>query len=306
MNRVNRWAATAALAATATVAGCQSAGLSPREVPGQDVSSYLYGLYPQSAGGSADLVGAAGSGAGDATPAPPIEPPIRVAVAQAGEVAPPAALMDALRDSPGLFTAVEPVSGVRDASAVDRYGQEVSMRQALARQQAQQYDAALAAWRSAQAAGAASAPPPAPPPLPDARPDLASPAARQVGQMRRLASDLGATHLLILGGTVDYGTATTPLSVLDLTIVGLFVAPSREVNARARASAALVDVPTGRVVLTASADAEGKKLTTAVGRRSDELKLLDSMRDDLAADLAERVADGVRAKLDRTPLTAAR
>lgn len=57
----------------------------------------------------------------------------------------------------------------------------------------------------------------------------------------------------------------TPLSVLDLTVVGAFLVPSRSVGGQARANAMLVDVRNGYPYGTASATAEAGGLSTNAG-----------------------------------------
>jgi len=84
------------------------------------------------------------------------------------------------------------------------------------------------------------------------------------------------------------GSHQTGLSLLDLTIVGAFVVPSREIKAQARASGALVDLRTNRVVLTASASTEGSRLGSAASEDGDEMKLLRSVRDEVVEKLTRQ------------------
>lgn len=59
--------------------------------------------------------------------------------------------------------------------------------------------------------------------------------------------------------------SATPLSVLDLTIIGAYLVPSRVVNGQAVANAMLVDVRNGYPYGTATSGAEDSSLTPSVG-----------------------------------------
>src|SRR5439155_16309113 len=74
-------------------------------------------------------------------------------------------------------------------------------------------------------------------------------------RMRGYARELGADYLFLYGGTIEQATNNTPLSLANLTIIGAFVVPATRIDAAERASGSLVDVSSGRVLLTVSADA---------------------------------------------------
>jgi len=78
------------------ISGC-SAGLSPRETRTQNYPAFILSLYDYPR---------------PATPAQPPTLPMRIAVAQIGEIAPPQAVLDHLRRQSGLFTRVEGIPGV--------------------------------------------------------------------------------------------------------------------------------------------------------------------------------------------------
>ncbi len=98
-------------------------------------------------------------------------------------------------------------------------------------------------------------------------------------RMRQLAGDLGADYIFLYGGTVDYDSRENGLQVLDLTIVGAFVVPSRHVKGSAKASGALLDVRSGRVVMMVVADAQKDDLATSAGHDAAEKYLLENLRD---------------------------
>jgi hypothetical protein len=114
----------------------------------------------------------------------------------------------------------------------------------------------------------------------------------EVQRMQRFARDLGMDYLFLYGGNVDYGTRQSGLSVLDLTIVGAYVVPSRKVEAYARASGALVDLNTGRVAVVSTADAREGKLASAVTEDDAQQAVLAELRGDVIGKLGEQfVAD---------------
>ena len=141
-----RAAVTVAGAAGAlALAGCTGDGLSPREVRGQDYATYAFAMQEPSAppARAAERTPAAsGDGTMSTTtskglaalapeasevavaPAAPIAAPARIAVAQLGEVAPPAAMLAKLRKDAAAFASVQSIPGLVDVGAtVDRRGQ---------------------------------------------------------------------------------------------------------------------------------------------------------------------------------------
>jgi hypothetical protein len=235
-------------------------GLSPREVRGQDFSTYVMALYEPSAGAPRGAGAGARAGAAEAaryeTPAP-LRLPVRVAVAQVGEVAPPQDVLDVLRRDPGAFASVQPIPG-----ATESHG-----------------DYPYAAARATDPAG-----------------QVRRAAREHIDRMRRYARDLGAEYLFLYGGTIDHATTGTPLGAADLTIVGAFLVPSKRIAGVARASGALVDVNSGRVVVSVSADAQDTRLAPSFSRETGELKMLQTLRDDVVVKLAEQLAARVKAE----------
>ncbi len=230
--------------------GCTQVGLSSREQPGQDFSTYIHSLYDQPAAPAA----------GETT-LRQADFPVRLAVAQIGEVAPPETLMQRLQRQHGLFERVEPLPGdgmpaVAPVYLSHRLSPDESQR--LQREHLERSREALHAHTT---------------------------------RMRQMARDMGMTHLVILGGRIDMAHEQNGLALADLTIVGAFVVPSREIIGSGRASAAMIDLATGRTVLIASAQQDATRWSSAIGREADQVKLLRRMRDDLAGELA---ADLVR------------
>lgn len=109
----------------------------------------------------------------------------------------------------------------------------------------------------------------------------------QIRRIREVSHDMGLTHVLLIGGTIDQARSSTGLSLLDLTIVGYFVVPSQKIVADAKGGAYLIDVATGRVVLSASADKRASTMTSSADTdRGSADQLLDvraSVMNDLTA-----------------------
>jgi hypothetical protein len=70
--------------------------------------------------------------------------------------------------------------------------------------------------------------------------------------------------------------------------------PSRETRAVARASAALIDVPSGRVLVNSSAEASGTALSSSLAVEGDEMKLLEKLRDEVVAKLGAQIIDDTK------------
>jgi hypothetical protein len=114
-------------------------------------------------------------------------------------------------------------------------------------------------------------------------------AREEMDRMLAVARDMGMDQLLLVGGTIDQATKENGLSLLDLTIVGAFVVPSKQVEAEARASGALIDLASGRVTLFASADASRGRLASSATQSAGELDVMREARDEVLAKLAAQV-----------------
>jgi hypothetical protein len=258
-----------AAAAAVGGAGCSMSYLSSREAAGRAQSDYLYSLYDQATPAN----GASGAGAGTATgagaaggtadargPARALRLPTTVAVVQVGEVAPPQGMVEALRKEPAVFARVETLPGM-------------GLPGVYVKNPASDAAAAHAARHGRYATAR---------PLPPIeRPSLSS--------LRAAAQDAGLEYLLLVGGTIDHDTNGTPLSFLDLTIIGAFVFPGHEARGTAKGSAALIDVRSGRIVASSSAESRDSRLAPAATVENEEVKLMEKLRDEVAAKLGSQV-----------------
>jgi hypothetical protein len=258
---------TASVVAAMWVMGCSSTGLSSYEQGGQTQSAYIRAVTERNAAaapavtvgpgvrpGTATTAGVDGTPAritpaGPVKPPPPFKGPANIAVAQVGEVAPPESLMTTLRQHPQLFGRVNVVPARLDPSNTSRY---------------------YARHRSTATAV-----------------DLS--VRDHIGVLCDTATSMGMNYLLLVGGTIDSETNATPLSLLNITIVGAFIVPSDQTRATAKATGALIDLPTRQVVAISSAELDENHLTPAVSTRGENTQLFRRMADKVAAKLAAQV-----------------
>ena len=214
------------LSICALMTGC-SGGHYRQQVPAQNYPTFIMSLYD------------------DAKPQRSTPPtmPMRVAVAQVGELVPPQAMLDHLRQNKAMFQRVEGIPAV-----FDDYSQ----------------------------AGA----------LPTTPKQITR---DRVARLQRMTQDLGLDYLFIYGDTVSDYTRENPLQLLDLTIVGAFVVPSREVRAFGKAAGALIDARTGSVLFIASADTEQTKMATCSNQEGESLKAVQNARESLNLRLADQL-----------------
>ncbi|WP_428937080.1 hypothetical protein [Fontivita pretiosa] len=242
------------LAAGLILAGCESSGLSIREGGAHNVSNYILALsVPEPA--TAPVAGEPAATTA-ARPAP-LRPPIRLAVAQVGEVAAPQAFVKRLRERPELFDRLD----ILPAAAAGGPG----------------YYAPREPGKDPQAEARA-----------------------QIEMLCRTAEKLGDDYLFIFGGNIDQATLRNGLSVLNLTIVGGFFVPSREVRAEAKATGALVDLKTRQVIELVTAQSQDTRLAAAFTDDAARLKTAQRLRDRLAEDLATELINKLNLARDRT------
>ncbi len=84
------------------------------------------------------------------------------------------------------------------------------------------------------------------------------------------------------------------LRIADLTVLGLFVLPSRNLKAEASASAILLDVRNGYPYLTGSTFADKKGISTVIGKGDRKDKLRNAARQVAVSQIAAEFADGLR------------
>jgi hypothetical protein len=83
------------------------------------------------------------------------------------------------------------------------------------------------------------------------------------------------------------------LRLADLTVLGLFILPSRDLKVEATASAILLDVRNGYPYLTGSTFADKTAISTAVGKGERKDRLKNAARRVAVTQIAEEFADGL-------------
>ena len=237
MNRTKtkRRFAPLAISLAGMLTGCESSGLSSHGESASTLPQLMLYAAP-------DIQAAP-------TPDQP-KGPIKIALGQVGEIAPPQAMMDALRSRPDLFARVEPISVaiVPTRMANEYYYDRVN---------------GPIAHRIPQET-----------------------AADQMQQLRATAAGLGMDYLLIFGGNVDHGHQATGLSILDITIVGAFVIPSNGVAVSGRAAGTLINAHTGQIAFNCSSETEAHGLSPSAFADTVEQVSMKNARDQLVQKLA--------------------
>jgi len=216
------------------ISGCMTSGLSIRENNNSNYSHYLYGLYD-------------GLEKTSSTRASRPVLPVKIAVAQIGECAPPSAMIDTLRKEPALFCKIEPIPAVTSRTS--------------------NYSAAPGQDESKEKA---------------------------IQKMCRLSEDLGLDYLFIYGGTIDIGHVTSPLSVLDWTIIGAYVVPSHSLDGTGKAAAALIDVKNRALVFTLNSEVKLTSSATSAGVEGSHDIIFNRLQKEVTADLAKRLAERLK------------
>jgi len=118
--------------------------------------------------------------------------------------------------------------------------------------------------------------------------------SEKMQKMRALAQDLGSDYLLVFGGTADYGTTPNFLQVFDITIIGAYILPSTKHSAEGRASGALIDTQTGRVVFMVNSESKIEKYTPSYMNYYDgSSQILADLRDDLVQKLSDNFVEKI-------------
>jgi hypothetical protein len=221
--------------------GCAPSQSGQRTGQGPDYSKYVFALYDE-------------PGAGATTT---LEPsfPMKLAVAEVGQLQPSTKLLAALNAEPNLFRRVEPVTGISNGDSYDDpYSTNGGARSTC---DARHTDEPRLAMR----------------------------------RVERLARDTGMDYLLIVGATIDSQSNSTPLTGLTLTIIGSFVAPSERLTAQGQASAALIDLRSDRIVMTSSSSADDATQAPVAAEAGVQDQQMRSLRDTVYQRLGHQFVD---------------
>lgn len=212
--------------------GCVSTGLSARETGMYNYSNFIYGLYGEPSQSTND--------------AKPIKLPMKLAVAQVGESAPPRSMLAELSGRSLLIAEAIPLPA--GGPLPGYYGQKPEDQESF---------------------------------------------EKKMEKMRSLAQDLGADHIFLFGGNADLSDKQGWLGFWDMTVVGMFVVPSHRLETQGRASGALIDVGTGKVltVVSSQKDLAAYATTCSLDGRRDEvlLEVRDALSDGLAKELTRKL-----------------
>ncbi len=241
--------------------GCSSTGLSPGERGSQTQSAYIRAMTSpaQSSTTQRDAANTFGTEA-DASPraaavpvkaAPAFKSPAKIAVAQVGEVAPPESMLQVLRKHPAVFARINALPAKLDGEQYRPYQHNPRKHPSLSPTDSGVRD--------------------------------------HIDSLCDTATSMGMDYLLLVGGTIDHRTNATPLSLLNITIVGAFIVPSDQTRATVKATAALIDLPTRQVVSISSAQLEKQHLTPAVSTTGENTALFKRMTGEVAGLLASQV-----------------
>jgi hypothetical protein len=260
------------MACLAAAGGCASDGLSPREVRGQDYATYAFSMSEAVDPKPAATVAAPGSRAVDSKRT--------------------SAMSEAL-DSNTATTLMNREPVLTPARiAVGQLG-EVAPPLSMLESLRKQHDLFVSVQPVPALLDVAA------PPLPNRPGEMASARqeAREHGErMRRYAAGIGADYKFLCGGTVDRATTDTAYKLANATIIGAFVMPSERIQASARASGSLIEVKSGRVVLSVSSDGRREKIAPSVSREGHEIALLEALRGAVIQELAGELTQQIRAQ----------
>ena len=118
-------------------------------------------------------------------------------------------------------------------------------------------------------------------------------AAAVIGNIRRGAARQHLDYVLTYEVSADRQGKANALSLADLTIIGMFVLPSRSIEVEATASGLLLDVRTGYPYATLSAYAEKKGVSRAVSQWSTTMDYADTAKERAVANLAVDLQDAM-------------
>ena len=101
------------------------------------------------------------------------------------------------------------------------------------------------------------------------RPDLSN----EMKTMMRMARDLGADYIYLMGGTLEIERAPSGWAILNLAILPTFIVPSTDLNLEGKASGALIDAKTGRLCMMTSVKCEDNDFLATASLAEAEAKM---------------------------------
>ena len=114
-----------------------------------------------------------------------------------------------------------------------------------------------------------------------------------INHIRKGAARQHVDYVLVYETATRREDKSNAISVADLTIVGMFVLPTRSVDVEATASGILLDVRNGYPYATLTAHAEKRSITRAINTGSTKRELAASAEERAVYELAEDVRDAM-------------
>ncbi|HSA30263.1 MAG TPA: hypothetical protein P5160_00515 [Candidatus Omnitrophota bacterium] len=116
-------------------------------------------------------------------------------------------------------------------------------------------------------------------------------------QLCNMAEDMGLDYVLLYGGTAELASQPTAWSILDITIVGAYLVPSRKIQLDISSVGVLVDVKDRRPIILVNANQQARSRVAAIQSpeyygSGQDVFLLDQKRiavEKLAAQFVEKM-----------------
>ena len=122
-----------------------------------------------------------------------------------------------------------------------------------------------------------------------------NPAADVIAHIRRGAARQHLDYVLVYEVGASRREKSNALSLADLTIIGMFVLPTRTIEVEATASGLMLDVRTGYPYATLTTHADRSGLSRAVSERSTGLSYADRAKAKAVSKLAEEFGGAIDA-----------
>jgi len=127
-------------------------------------------------------------------------------------------------------------------------------------------------------------------------------AQRDPEELIKLAEGLGGDLLFLVGGKIETQSARTPISVLDLTVIGHYLIPSNKIKTKGSVMAAVIDIADRKLIMTVEEGIEKSKISPSVSRHSntDELndKTIGRLLQSIAIKFSNRLAHNAGIKTE--------
>lgn len=118
-------------------------------------------------------------------------------------------------------------------------------------------------------------------------------AADVIAHIRRGAARQHLDYVLVYEVGASRSEKSNALSLADLTIIGMFVLPTRTIDVEATASGLMLDVRTGYPYATLTTHADRSGLSRAVSERSTGLSYADRAKAKAVSKLAKEFGDAI-------------